>query len=69
MNQNELVGKCTNCGKEIPVEYLSFLPKTESYYRNLGNPSNAIKEKEVNSNILLCPDCMAKWEQAHAINK
>ena len=29
------IGICSQCGAEVPVELLSFLPKTEKYYRKL----------------------------------
>lgn len=65
--EDQATGKCSVCGTEVPVSLLSFLPETDKYYRELllkKDPA-AVPPQNVDSTILLCPDCMAKWEQTH----
>ena len=67
LNENEETGRCSECGAEVPVSLLSFLPETEKYYRELllKKDPTAVPPLNVDSSILLCPNCMAKWEQEH----
>ena len=66
-NDGIYTGKCSKCGKIIPVEFLSGLPDTDAYFLNRlkGIIPNPIKEEDVHPEVLLCPSCMAKYEQEH----
>ena len=64
MEQNIITGRCSKCGKEIPVEYLSFLPETEEFYRSLDLNKNTEIPANVDSKIMLCPSCMTAYEQS-----
>lgn len=65
-------GHCSVCGEVIPVEFLSMLPETEKYYREasvrISKGEEVHPPKGIDSSILLCPKCLAKWEQEHRGN-
>lgn len=62
-------GICSMCGDVIPVEFLSMLPETEKYYREasirIAKGEETHPPEGIDSSILLCPKCLAKWEQEH----
>lgn len=63
------MGNCTQCNKTVPIEDLSFLPDTDEFYRTVltkKHTDGGIQvPKNVDSSVMLCPDCMAKWEREH----
>lgn len=62
-------GSCSMCKEVVPVEFLSMLPETEAYYRDaalrMAKGERPKPPSGVDSSILLCPKCLAKWEIEH----
>jgi len=55
---NTIFAKCSCCGKEYPIEQLSFLPKAEAHIRALAKGENPVPE--AGDSDLYCPECLKK---------
>lgn len=52
---------CSVCGKEYPLEQLSFAPDVEQHIRNLATGKGEDpKVKDEDMHKLYCPDCLKK---------
>lgn len=60
---------CSQCGAEVPLEYVCLLPETEKYYHDffkhlIDNSYPAPKNiGQIRNDICLCPSCKGKMEQ------
>lgn len=55
-----MTGKCSCCGKEVPIEQLSFLPGANAHIRHMaiGSPDVTVSDEDMNK--LYCPDCLKR---------
>lgn len=54
----QILAKCSDCGKEYPIEKLSFLPEAEDHIKALAKGADIVPEAS-NMN-LYCPECLKK---------
>lgn len=63
----EITAKCADCGAELDLSELRFLPETESYVRSLAlalfskkGEYPVAQDTHIDCDTLLCPTCFKK---------